>query len=452
MRASYDSLRFRLLAVAAVSAIVGLVSAYLIITGVFREHLAGQFRRDLEVHLAELSSIARVGPDGRPGLAQPLPDPRFQAFGSHYWQVDRDGEASARSPSLGEHRLAGDFATGPEPRNGTAQGPKGPVLEYGRTIAAPDGGPPLRLSIASDVSVLTSLINSSQQMLVIALVALGAILVTGAAVQLVYGLRPLDRLGRAIAEMRKNGRSPDERTFPSEVRPLLHDLGAVLQANAQMVQRARVEAGSLAHGLRTPLAIVMDEAEQLERRGQAEAARSLLDQCLRMQKQIDYHLARARAVGAPRTPGTTVTVAGALAPILSAMVRLHGPRGVVFEAGGDDTLALAVDPEDFAEIVSALLDNAGKWAASQVRVGWARDGDHGNIWIDDDGRGLPAVERERVFAIGERLDDTVAGSGLGLAIARDVAILYGGSVSLRSAPEFGGLRAFVSLPLHSASR
>lgn len=446
MRPPHDSLRFRLTAVSAVVAVAGLIAAGAIIGGVFREHLTDQFRRDLEVHVAEVASIARVDAQGRPSLAQPLADPRFQAFGSHYWQVERAGEPPARSPSLGAARLSGAFATGPALRSGEAPGPKGTVLEYGRTVAAPDGGAPLRLSLAADIGVLESLLNSSRQMLLLSLAVLGAILIGGAALQLGVGLRPLDRLGRAIAEMRGGGRHPDPATFPSEVRPLVHDLSALLDANAEIVRRARVQAGNLAHGLRTPLAIVMDEAEKLERAGQARAARSLLEQCQRMQKQIDYHIARSRAAGAVRTPGLTTSVRAALAPILSAMDRLHGRRGILFETAGDADLALAVDPQDFAEIVSSLLDNAGKWAASRVGVSWRVEDGRARISIDDDGPGLPPAEREAVFAIGARLDDTVSGSGLGLAIARDLAGLYGGAVRLVEAPGGQGLRAVIELP------
>ncbi len=450
MRPPYDSLRFRLIAVAVVGAAVSLVLAGLVIAGIFRERLVDQFRQDLQVHLTELSSIAQVDGDGHPMLRQPLPDPRFQAFGSNYWQIEREGHPTVRSPSLAERSLSGAFATGPEPRNGESDGPRGRVLEYGRTLSLPDGGPPLRLSLGSELSVLAGLLSSSNQMVTRALLVLGLVLVGGGAAQIFYGLRPLDRLGQAIAEMRGGGQAPNPETFPSEIRPLIHDLGSLLHANAEIVQRARVEAGNLAHGLRTPLAIVMDEADRLARTGRQESSDSLLEQCARMQKQIDYHMARSRAAGALRTPGLTTSVKSAIEPILSAMQRLHGSRGVVFQPDRDSDLALACDPQDFAEIASALLDNAGKWARSTVRISWSPSGENALIAIDDDGPGLPPTLRERAFAIGERLDETVAGSGLGLAIARDLARLYGGSVGLSDAVGGAGLRATITLPMLDA--
>lgn len=446
MRPPYDSLRFRLIAVAVIGAVAGLMIAGVVIAGVFRDNLTDQFRRDLETHLAELSAVTQVDAQGRPVLRQTLQDPRFQTFGSHYWQIERQGQPTLRSLSLGQASLPDDFARAAAPSSGVAGGPHGPIMVYGRTLAVTDGGPPLRLSLGGDLHVLETGLTGSHQMLVLALLILGLVLVGGGALQLTYGLRPLDRLGRAISELRSGGRAPDGATFPSEIRPLIHDLGALLEANAQIVQRARVQAGNLAHGLRTPLAIVMDEAEQLERAGQTEAARSLIEQCQRMQKQIDYHMARSRAAGAIRTPGRTTSVPAALTPILSAMARLHGRRGVTFEAQEAENLTLACDPEDFAEIASTLLDNAGKWATSRVRITWAAAGQVALIHIDDDGPGLAPEMRERAFAVGERLDDTVAGTGLGLAIARDLARLYGGGVRLDDAPA-RGLRVVIELPL-----
>ena len=454
MRPPYDSLRFRLFWLAAIWVLVGMALAGLLIAQVFRSHLTDQLRTDLAVHLEELSTAVVVGPDARPSLRHPISDPRFLAPRSgFYYQVDRAGQPSLRSASLETGRLSGQYAAFPFPRGGRAEGPHGPVLEYGRTVAAPDGGPPLRLSIAGELVALTGVIESFSRVLAFTLVVFAAVLIAGAALQLTYGLRPLSRLGRAIAETHRSGLPLAGEGFPSEIRPLIHDLRALLQANEAMVQRARVQAGNLAHGLRTPLAVVMDEAERLERAGQSASAQTLLEQCGRMQKQIEHHMARSRAA-ASIPAGRATDVAEAIAPMLNAMARLHGGRGVVFELEAGPDLEVACDPVDFAEVISSLLDNAGKWARSRVGVRWERVGEMARIFIDDDGPGLPAELRERMFAVGERLDEVGSGAGLGLAIARDLAILYGGAVRLEDLPtrrdarlEPQGLRAVVELPL-----
>jgi signal transduction histidine kinase len=237
--------------------------------------------------------------------------------------------------------------------------------------------------------------------------------------------------------------------FPTEIAPLVADLNAMLASTGDMVQRARVGTGNLAHGLRTPLAVQMDEAQRLHDAGATEAAETILHQCQRMQRQIDYHVARASAVGPSRLAGVNTVIAGKAAMILSALARLHLARGVKFGVADDvdARLAVACDPTDLGEMLSALVDNAGKWASHQVLVRWDRAADHMIvISVDDDGPGLPLAVREQAFAIGERLDDVVPGSGLGLAIARDLARLYGGDAQLDDSP-LGGLRAKLRLPI-----
>lgn len=449
MRLPKDSLRVRLLTIAGAWVLVGLALAGVLIIEVFRSRLTEQFRTDLEVHLAEFSTGVGVDALGNPILRYPISDPRFLSMGpGYYWQVERDGRRPLRSPSLGDFTLSGRFAAAASPQSGETDGPRGRLLEYGRLLKAPDGGPPLRLSIAAELNSLASALESFRQLLGSILAVFGIVFLAGTALQLTYGLRPLDRLGRAIARMREDGRPLEEGAFPSEVRPLVHDLRTLLAANQAMVQRARIQAGNLAHGLRTPLAIVLDEAERLERRGEVESAHALFDQCRRMQQQIDYHMARSRAAAAIPS-GRVTRIAPAVEPILTAMNRLHGSRGVVFVNSGGPDLTAGCDPVDFGEIVSALLDNAGKWASTGVTVSWKREGARLVIAIDDDGPGLEPALREKAFAVGQRLDEGVSGSGLGLAIARDLAGLYDGSVHLEDVAGGSrqGLRAKLVLPL-----
>lgn len=179
------------------------------------------------------------------------------------------------------------------------------------------------------------------------------------------------------------------------------------------------------------------------------SARTVLAQCRAIARQLDWHLARARA-GAPR--GGRTEVEAALRPILSAMGRLHGAKGLVFELEGGPLSAVAIDPDDFAEIVSNLLDNAGKWARSIVRVGWMAEADRVSIRIADDGPGIPADARARLFTPGARLDEQVSGHGLGLAIAKDLAGRVGGVIALDDLPGGQpGLQVRVILPAARAS-
>jgi signal transduction histidine kinase len=234
-------------------------------------------------------------------------------------------------------------------------------------------------------------------------------------------------------------------TFPSEITPLVADLNGLIDSSSASVSRSRLIAGNLAHGLRTPLAILIDEADCLRKSGNAAAADTILHEAQRMQRQIDFHLARARNAAAQPLPGRVASVPATLERLSGAFNRLHQQRQIAYllEPGLD--LNVACDPTDLTEILSNLLDNAGKWATSKCSVRWYRDQAMVAIEIDDDGPGLPDEEREAVFKVGTRLDDLMPGTGLGLAISRDLARIYDGDVALSAGPG-GGLRVTVWLP------
>lgn len=191
-----------------------------------------------------------------------------------------------------------------------------------------------------------------------------------------------------------------------------------------------------------------DEARQLADKGEADSARTIERESQRMLRQIDYHLARARTAAPLPIPGQGSDVADLLAQIVPALRRLHADRHLTIDVRGKRAIAVACDPVDLGEILSNLIDNACKWAGSRVEIAWRARDDRIEVSVDDDGPGIPISARDKVFATGERLDDTTPGTGLGLAITRDLTQLYGGSVSLLTSP-LGGVRACVRLPLAS---
>lgn len=238
---------------------------------------------------------------------------------------------------------------------------------------------------------------------------------------------------------------------------LLHDRINVIEllsgddvihnANTQMVRRARTQAGNLAHGLKTPLAVLTDEARRLLARGDTEGAAVLTQQTGRMQRQIDFQLARARAAANAGLPGVITQVEPAFASIAAAMRRLYAHRELTIVHTAETELLAAVDPNDLDEMVANLVDNACKWARGVVSIKATRDTPTGQLLITivDDGPGIPADALNRAFAPGERLDEAKPGSGLGLAIVRDLATLHGGSVELSNGRN-GGLHAELRLP------
>lgn len=405
---------------------LGLLAVGLSASALFRTHVEQVFHAELEEHLVELIGLTEVDGNGQPHLARPLSDPRFGAGNSgYYWQVSRDAGPPLRSPSLAAARLDGRFAHTEGITHVRAPGPAGPAMIYGMTRPMATSDDTLHYVVATDVRHLDGLVADFQRDLLLWLAALAAILLVGAALALRFATAPLGRLGSAIAAVHDGTSQRMGESWPAEIAPLAADLDRLLDSREAMVAAARIEAGNLAHGLRTSLAVLTDEAESL---ADQPAGATLLAECRRIARQLDWHLARARAAAGEGAVRQT-RLPDALAPLLTAMTRLHQGRGIGFAATGDAAW-LAIDPEAFAEILSNLLDNAGKWATADVVVGWHGDGGWIMLSVTDDGPGIPAGAASRLFVPGVRLDEQVPGHGLGLAIARDLAESAGGTLTL----------------------
>jgi signal transduction histidine kinase len=277
-------------------------------------------------------------------------------------------------------------------------------------------------------------------MLVVAL----AFIVAGVA-QVRRGLTPLEGLRARLAAVREGREGRIEGSYPSEVQPMVNDLNALLEHREQVVRRALAKAGDLAHGLKTPLAVLSHEAERAAAEGHPDLAAHIIKQVERMRRHVDYHLAHARAAASGATPGARCSVGASADGLSRTLLRLH--------AGGGPSIHVDVSPEHFVrgeradvdEMLGNLLDNACRWARSQVTLASSASGASIVITVDDDGPGLDPSMREVVLQRGVRVDEAAPGSGLGLAIVRDLAELYGGSISLGGAP-IGGLRAQLQLP------
>jgi signal transduction histidine kinase len=256
-------------------------------------------------------------------------------------------------------------------------------------------------------------------------------------------LAALSSLRTGLTRVRTGEQDRVDGAYPREVQPLVDDLNTLLGHRAETVHRALARAGDLAHGLKTPLALIAREAEAGAATG---PGRDLLRQQVeRMRRQIDYHLAHARAAAGGAAPGASAADAASVAALIRTMDRLHADRGVVVRADVGDALVARVQREDLDEMLGNLLDNACKWGRTTVQVTAARHGREIHVTVDDDGPGVPEALRADVLQRGVRADEAAPGSGLGLAIVADLAELYGGSIALEAAP-IGGARAHLVLP------
>jgi signal transduction histidine kinase len=453
-RALTDSLRVRLLAGTLIWILASLAVAGWGLASLFRTHVEMQFHAELKTHLDQLTASLLQDEQGRPSLATPLSDPRLsKPYSGLYWQIDRMDATSGsagilRSRSLWDSviRVPADTVADGAIHQHRVPGPQGTTLGLvEREVYAEDRpDQPLRLIVAADEQLMIEPVARFSGALWIALAVLGTGLVIAAVIQVVIGLAPLRRLRTALGAVRNGDAQRLAGHFPAEIEPLVEEFNAVLAQNAEIVARARTQAGNLAHALKTPLTVLANAAGSPDEH--RDLARLVLDQVGTARRQVDYHLSRARAAASVHLPGVRTPVLHVVDGLMRVMRRIHAGNDVEFvvQPMAED-LCFRGEEQDLQEMLGNLLDNAGKWARRRVEVVGARDADRIAISIDDDGKGLDADQRQAVIHRGARADEQVAGSGLGLAIVDDLARLYGGRIELADSP-LGGLRAVLTLP------
>jgi len=273
--------------------------------------------------------------------------------------------------------------------------------------------------------------------------ALATLCLAAGALGVRQGLSRIDTLSSRLAELHHGQGRRLDGDYPAEIQPLVDDLNGLLETRERAVQRAIAKAGDLAHGLKTPLAILAQDADRAA--DHADLSASIRQQVTRMHRQIEYHLAHARASASGVAPGARVALRETAEGLRRTLMRLHVDRAISIDLLMGDELSVGVEREDLEEMLGNLLDNACKWGRSRVIVDATPTGSWVEVTVDDDGPGVADDLRESVLRRGARADEAAPGSGLGLAIVRDLAELYGGSIALERSPE-AGLRARLRLP------
>lgn len=277
-----------------------------------------------------------------------------------------------------------------------------------------------------------------------AAVLVGGLLMLLGYFQIQRGIAPINELRHRLAAVHKGVDAQVGGSYPSEVQPLVDDLNVLLDERERRVARAVAKAGDLAHGLKTPLAVLAHEAQQVRVAGHGQLAAEIDQQIDRMRGQIDYHLAHARSA-ASSSGAARASIAESGTGIIRVLQRLHIERGIQIDSDVSTSHVFLGTREDLDEMLGNLLDNACKWARTQVKLTSSKQGDAVTITVDDDGPGIEPSMRCTVIQRGVRADEVPHGSGLGLAIVSDLAELYGGSIRLDESP-MGGARARLTLP------
>jgi signal transduction histidine kinase len=261
-------------------------------------------------------------------------------------------------------------------------------------------------------------------------------------IQVRVGLQPLRRVEESLARIRSGAAQRLEGHFPAEIAPLAAELNSLIEHSAEVVGRARTHVANLAHFLKTPLTVLVAEADA----NPGPLADSVKRQAGVMRRQVDHYLTRARTAGALNALGNRTLVAPVLEDLARVMARIHTARGLDIAVECPPTLYFRGERQDLEEMAGNLMDNACKWAKTRVLVDvTALGGRSFRVKVVDDGPGMAPEDRGRVMDRGERLDESVPGSGLGLSIVRDISKLYGGGLTLEKA-SIGGLCAQLTLP------
>jgi signal transduction histidine kinase len=453
------SLRLRLLGLTLGGTALAMLLTGLALTALFRDHVVNQFQAALARQLDQLVVELEFA-DGQLSVdAEAMLDPRLlKPYSGLYWQIDVLGPqqqttiGALRSRSLWDANLA--VSAGGRSVSGTlevsgATGPAGEqLLALQRVVRLPESPDrAYRLIVAGDLRFNLAATRRFGLLLALALSGLFVLLGLAAWAQVSIGLRPLRELQQALTAVREGRAARLEGSFPQEVAPLVGDFNQVLGSNAEVVQRARSLAGNLAHALKTPLAVLENEAARAQRSADAVAVPLLREQLGQIRSQVDWHLTRARIAAAHGLPGRHTEVHAVIAGLLRVLGRAFEARGLTFHHASDSGLSFAGEEQDLQEMLGNLLENACKWASANVWISVRAAGMPATllVCIEDDGPGIVPEQLERVRQRGVRLDEQTPGSGLGLAIVQDLVQLYGGSLDLQARPNGPGLSACLQL-------
>lgn len=413
----------------------------------FRTHVENSFDFGLERHVEEVLSYAEVV-EGKVSLRQRPTDPSYlRPLSGWYWEVVVDGVVIDRSRSLWDQLLV----LKPVPTRGEAMSffLDGPREEKLRVVAEafslPGFDKDITIYFTGPAYVIDRATEEFTETLIGSLLLLGLGLMAAVVVQVILGLRPLNLVRQKLAAIHNGEVERMSGAFPREVEPLVNDLNKLLDHNAQVIDRARTHAGNLAHALKTPLAVLGNEADGME----GTCAAVLREQVQTMNGLVTRHLARARAAGGLGVPGLKTDVGEIASGLKRTLQRIHQRKndgqGVSISLVNVRGQNAVGDHQDIEEMLGNLMDNACKWATRRVRVTAEKDGRDVMLHIDDDGPGIPEALRDDVLQRGKRLDEATPGSGLGLSIVHELAELYHGSLSL-GASDLGGLRVSLRLP------
>ncbi|MEO9776581.1 ATP-binding protein [Roseibium sp.] len=451
------SLSARLVFVAAIWSAVALALAGIFLVSLYQRASERAFDAQLEIHInALISEMLQTDVDGSPATPRAQVtapsyrgDPRFSLpLSGWYWTVRRADDPSIlyasqslvgdplNAPAIGQDDTSAGFIVGPK-------GDEIRVLQQRITIE----DVPYVIAVGASTAVFWAEVSEFGRLVALTLCIVGIGLILAIFLQVRIGLRPLGRLRASLTAVRQGEADRIDEALPREIAPLAVELNALIVSNREIVERARTHVGNLAHGLKTPLSVIANEA----RASGGPLADKVSEQAGIMSTQIQHHLERARMAAQHRVIGVSCETEPVLSRLIRAMDKIYRDKGMEIGFDQQEEIRFRGESQDLEEMGGNLIDNACKWAGSRVTVRVAplidpaSNRDMFAITVEDDGPGLTPGQRAEAVKRGRRLDETVPGTGLGLSIVADLVALYGGTFDLDGS-DLGGLRARLVLP------
>jgi signal transduction histidine kinase len=446
----FRSLTFRVIAFSTVWAVLALIVIATVISTLYRQASERGFESLLSAHLFNLIGSVGISETGELTGSPDLGDLRFsEPYSGWYWSVEPvsggvTGELHSTSmsepipsPTPAEVAFNASYQ-----RSYTTDGIKGEALEvFESEFELDTKGRVARFRVMGNRTELESEISGFERRLATYLLIFGVGMIGINAVAILLGLQPLGRVRRALALVRQGTARRLDGRFPTEIEPLANETNALIENNKRIVERSRTQVGNLAHSLKTPLAVLLNEGRSLG----GDKGRLIVDQASAMQTQVEHYLQRAR-VAAQRDSVVYRTPVGAVLKRIVRVVEKLNPDTRISLILPAEEVLFAGEREDLEEIAGNLLENAMKWARGKVAVSVEAETEAKlfTLTIEDDGPGIPEDKAREVLKRGRRLDETKPGSGLGLAIVSDLVREYGGMLALERS-QLGGLAAVVKL-------
>lgn len=423
---------------------MALLATALILTNLYRDHIAEHYDAHVFTHLEELVAAVEIDQLGNLQMNERPSDPSFYRLNSGwYWEVRNSNGSLEKSPSLGEEAL--DLSDLNFEENHKVQSIYGPGQKKLRAHIMHVSYPKLQTSLTfvatAPVMQITDDVRDFSAHVISSFLVLGIGLSLAVVLQIRLALKPLKAIKTAIRDVQigKAKRLPNE--FPSDVQPLVDELNYVLDHNELLLKRARNQLGDLAHSVKNPLTVIRNEARSMAN----EQGQIILEQSHAMDSSINRFLSRARIYGKKDAIGYRTSVKTVINDLVYAVDHIYRDREIEIQFSEQGDCLFRGEAQDLEEMVGNLIDNACKWAKSQVVVKCETNNNRLALSVEDDGPGIPKENLEDVIQRGLKLDESKPGHGQGLGIVKDISDLYGGQLMLCKSP-LGGLLAELDLP------